>query len=78
MGLSEEIGSRIRNTRKDKGIRQGVLADRIGVKIQTLCDYEHGRTKNIGIEPLMRLADELDVSVDWLLGRVANGRIESL
>lgn len=70
--LATAIGCRIRSERKRRGIRQNRLADMIGVKTQTLWDYEHGRIKNIGIDPLCKLADALGVSVDYLLGRSDN------
>jgi len=46
------------------------LAHRIGVHEARISDYRAGR-KAPGIEYLAAIADVLDVSVDWLLGRHA-------
>jgi len=45
------------------------LAKILGVNEARISDYRAGR-KTPGVEYLVAIADALDVSVDWLLGRI--------
>lgn len=64
---AKEIGSRIATLRKQKGITQKVLAERIGVTRTTVTDYECGRVR-LYDEILARLAKVLECSTDMILG----------
>lgn len=66
--IREKIGNSIRRLRQIKHISQAELARRIGVRPGPLNTIEMGRHVPSG-RLLMKLADELDVSVDDLLGR---------
>jgi transcriptional regulator with XRE-family HTH domain len=61
------IGERLADLRKDKGLRQKELADRLGVKEKTVSAYENDLTA-----PSDRVQDEIarffDVSLDYLHG----------
>jgi transcriptional regulator with XRE-family HTH domain len=57
---------RIREQRKKKAISQSELARRIGVNQTQYNRYETGRTK-IPSDILLRIANELGISVDYLL-----------
>lgn len=62
-----DFGSRLKNIRKNKNITQKELAKNIKVAQSTIANYE----KNLrfpGSEILRQLSDELDISVDYLLG----------
>lgn len=59
---------KLRETRTDKGLNQKEVAQRINLTQQTYSDYETGRT-NPDIETLIKIADILEVSTDYLLGR---------
>jgi transcriptional regulator with XRE-family HTH domain len=50
---------------------QGYIADAIGVARPTYTAYESG-TKQPPLETVNRIADLLEVSTDYLLGRTAN------
>jgi transcriptional regulator with XRE-family HTH domain len=63
----ETIGHRLARLRKKKKLTQQELADKIGVKRYLIANYEQGRTK-IYDEMLVRLAIELDCTVDYLVG----------
>jgi transcriptional regulator with XRE-family HTH domain len=62
------IGEKIRALRIKKGLTQKALANRIGVQESTLSRYEHDK-RSYQWDGLIRLADALDTSVDYLLGR---------
>jgi transcriptional regulator with XRE-family HTH domain len=62
------FGERIRELRKKHGLNQKELANRIGVRAATLSRYENGK-RAYHWENLVRIAEEMDTSVDYLLGR---------
>lgn len=64
------IGNRIRSARLLRNMTADVLAEKIGLASVTLRHIETGANKT-SLLTLMRIADALDVSVDYLLGRVA-------
>jgi transcriptional regulator with XRE-family HTH domain len=63
----EQLGQRIATLRKARGLTQVQLAEHMGVAQQTLAHYEAGRLRLLA-GALPRLADELGVSVEDLLG----------
>lgn len=68
MGKSE-AGGRIRALRKAKGLTQPVLAKAVGIDQSTLSDIERGA--GFSAEILMRLAEQLDASCEYIMrGRV--------
>lgn len=56
------------NILKDKGISQKQLSDNIGASQGNISDWKKGRAAPT-LDVLIRIADYLDVSVDYLLGR---------
>lgn len=69
MGVTMTIGDRIRAVRKKRGLTQTQLAERMSVSPTHISRWEYG-----GMIPSLfhaiNLADELDVSLDFLVGRV--------
>lgn len=63
----KEVGNRIKELRKGLELSQKQLADKIGVAINTLSQYESGLSKT-SIDVLANLAIELDTTTDYLLG----------
>lgn len=64
-------GKRIREIREKREMTQGELAKRAGMSKGFLSDVENDKT-NIGSQGLLRIANELGASVDYLLaGRVS-------
>ena len=62
------FGSRLKQVRKDRKLRQRDLAESLGVAQTTIANYEQGtRFPDEGV--LWRIAEILDVSLDFLLGR---------
>ncbi len=62
------FGSRLREARMNKGYTQQKLADMINVGLRSYQNYE-GNDRHPTYELLVQIADILDVSIDWLLGR---------
>ncbi len=60
------MGARIKTLRKAKGLPQKQLAATLGVRFQQLNKYEGG-FNNPPVEMLIKLADALDTTVDYLL-----------
>ena len=58
----------LRDARKEKGLKQIELANLINVSIQTISGYETGYAQP-PIDILVKIADALEVSTDYLLGR---------
>jgi len=63
------FGKRLMEVRKKKGLSQEDLATLIGTKGPAIGRYERGAA-NPTIEVAIRLADALDVSLDYLVGKV--------
>lgn len=63
-----DIGSRIKEERVIKGFSQQELAEKLGVKQNTVSQYENN-IKRPSYEILVHLADIFEVSTDYLLGR---------
>lgn len=64
-------GKRIREIREKRGLTQEDLAKQAGMSKGFLSDVENDKT-NIGSQGILKLANELGASVDYLLaGRVA-------
>lgn len=62
------FGKRLREVRKSKKLTQKELAEQIGIKRNTYSDWETGKNES-SFENLVKLADLLEVSLDWLFGR---------
>ena len=63
----QPIGHRIAMIRKEKGLTQQNLADKIGISRSLLSNYEVARNR-LYDEMLIRFAIALDVSLDYLVG----------
>ena len=63
-------GDRIRNTREDMDILQQELADAVGINVSVLSRIEKG-TRQIRDDELVKIANKLNVSTDYLLGNDA-------
>lgn len=59
---------RLNKTRKSKGITAQQMADRLCTGIRNYRKYESGDAKPT-LDGLVQIADILDVSTDYLLGR---------
>ena len=62
----KDLGARVAQARKEQGLTQQQLADRLGIAQQTLAHYEIGRLKIVAAL-LPQMAEIFDMSVDELL-----------
>jgi transcriptional regulator with XRE-family HTH domain len=63
------LSQRLRYARKTRGLTQEELAEKVQTTKGTISNYENNHSSPPN-EMLSMLADVLDVSTDWLLGRV--------
>lgn len=64
-------GNRIREARKNLGLSQQAVADKIGVSKVTICWYESGE-RTPSLEKFLKLAEALNLSLDELVGQEIN------
>lgn len=62
------LAARLRSARTEAGLSQAQLAEAAGVTQAHVSQWESGR-RTPHIDSLVKLADALDVSLDWLAGR---------
>lgn len=65
------FGERLRNRRIEKKMTQDELAKKLGMGRSNVGHMENGRTIPTA-DVLQKIADVLDVTIDFLLGRVEN------
>ena len=70
------VGMRIKDLRISKSMTMRELGKAIGVSNATISDWENGKVMPSG-ENLLNLADLLNVSADYLLGRTDRAALES-
>lgn len=63
------FGERLRATRKKRGLEQQKLAELIGLPPSSISHFENGSRKP-SFDNLRAIAQQLDVTTDYLLGRV--------
>lgn len=61
--------ARLRAAREQRDLKQNELASRSGLQTSAISHFETG-TRKPSFDNLRRLADALDVTTDYLLGRV--------
>ena len=71
----QPFGSNLRRARMDSGLTQQKTADAIGVTLRVYQSYEQGK-HSPSLESLVRIADILGVTTDWLLGRSGEARAD--
>lgn len=70
---SPDVASMIKVRAKEKNIAIKAMLASVGLGINTLSHMNHG--KSIAFDSLARIADYLDCSVDYLLGRTDNPEV---
>lgn len=64
----KDLSKRIKEERQKLNLKQSELAEKIGITVPAISNYEQGtREPKIGI--LIKLADEFNISLDQLVGR---------
>jgi len=67
------IGARMRTRRRQLGLSQSDLADRLGVSFQQVQKYERGANR-VAASTLLAAAQALGTNVAWLVGEESSGR----
>lgn len=62
------FATRLRNERESLGLKQKEMADKLNIPANTYNGYETGK-RSPSLEVTKEIADFLEVSVDYLLGR---------
>ena len=70
---SAMVAKRIKARAKDRNITLKDLLSACGLGSNTISHMLHGRT--LGSDSLAKIADQLDCSVDYLLGRTENPKL---
>lgn len=70
---SDLFPGRLRAARENRRLSQGGLASRAGLQPSAISHFETGARKP-SFDNLRRLADALDVTTDYLLGRVTEAQ----
>jgi len=70
------LGKRVLLRRRDLRLTQKELAERTGISANTIARLERGGVQDLRGSAIARLADALDVSADYLLGRDAEPESE--
>ena len=65
---------RLKELRKGRNITQLKMAMDLNMSQNTISRYENGE-REPGLEELVRIADYFDVSIDYLLGRTENPKM---
>lgn len=74
MFSNEIFGERIRELRKQKNIKQSELGKIVGLSANAISDIERAYRVTT-MEKLYILSEFFDVSIDYLLGRTDNPKI---
>lgn len=61
------LGDRLKGARNDKGLSKSALGKIVGTSGTSINNIENGETKNPGSILLTKIAQELQVDLDWLL-----------
>lgn len=72
---SENIGKRIRRCRRECGLTQEELAEKIDIAPNYLGQIENGR-RGVNITNLIKIANTLDITFDYLMSDVNSAAIE--
>lgn len=72
--ISTDFGSRLRELRTKQGITQKQIAKDFSISERQLRRYENNEFEP-NIETLIRFADYFDVSLDYLVGRTDNPKM---
>ncbi|THD64602.1 helix-turn-helix transcriptional regulator [Phenylobacterium sp.] len=67
------IGARLRTRRRQLGLSQSDLAERLGVSFQQVQKYERGANR-VAASTLLTAAQALNTTISWLVGEESSGR----
>ena len=68
------FGEKVKAERTKLGLNQDELAEKIGVTRRVICSYENDKSRPRGTERYKKLAEALNVNVNYLLSEDAEGQ----
>lgn len=68
------FAERVKESRLNKNIKQSELGEAVGLTYTAISDIERGR-RTTTLEKLVALADYFEVSIDYLMGRTDNPKV---
>lgn len=74
--MLEKLGAKIKRERQSRGITQEKLAEMVDISLNFMSLIENGR--NMSVETLVKIAQALGVSVDYLLNDTINLQSDSI
>jgi transcriptional regulator with XRE-family HTH domain len=75
MDTSKTMAQRLKMLREKKGYKQNFIAEKVGIKSNTLSGYESG-ARRPDPEILAKLGDIYEVSTDYIIGRTDDPRVK--
>lgn len=75
--LTAQVGARLAARRKERGLTQIELAQKLGVTQAVLSKYERGEVR-LTAQTLIRLSENLSISIDELLGRKGKTQVQAV
>lgn len=69
------MGARIRAARKERKLSSEVVAEKVDIAVESLWHIENG-AKRPSLQTLCNIAEVLDVSLDYLVGRVPSSSLD--
>lgn len=76
--MSETMGQRIYNLRKQRGLTLEELGKLVGVGKSTVRKWENGMIANMGRDKIAKLAEVFNVSPAWLMGYEDNNTSDTV
>ena len=74
--FTDAIGERIRLCRKERGMTQEQLAEKINIAPNYLGQIENGH-RGVNLTNLIKIANELEITFDYLLSDLNTGAIKN-
>lgn len=82
MPVPSPFGKRLKGIRETRGMSQAELGEKAGVPALMISHFETGARPNASAATLVKLANALEIPIDYLLARtddpVASGRVGAL
>lgn len=69
MPVPTEFGRRLKSVRETRGLSQTELGDQAGVPALMISHFETGARPSASAATLVKLANALEISIDYLVGR---------
>ena len=77
-GVTMNFGDKLKELRKEKGLSQKDLAEKLNVTQRTISYYENSTTAPSNAEIVTKIADALNVRLDELAADIGNTKIHKL